>query len=61
MTSWINIKSQNSQQKAKADSISDEEDPFREIAQEKSSKKEGKVEKVTTNCQENLNLFSWTN
>lgn len=46
LTTWIQMKSQNSQQKAKSDSCSDDEDLFRETFQEKSSKKDGKIEKV---------------
>lgn len=46
VTTWIHMKSQVSQQKTKSDSVSDDEDPFREISQEQ-SKKEGKIEKVT--------------
>lgn len=53
VTSWINIKLQNSQPKAKLDGVSDDEDPFREMSQEKTRKKQGKVEKVTTDCNEN--------
>lgn len=48
VTTWIQMKSQNSQPKAKSDSVSDDEDLFRETLQEKSLKKEGKIEKVTT-------------
>lgn len=40
------MKSQNNQQKTKSDSVSDDEDPFREITQEKSAKRERKTEKV---------------
>lgn len=48
VTTWINIKSQKkSPQKKKPNNASDDEDPFREITKEKSSKKEGKTEKVT--------------
>lgn len=46
VATWIHMKSANSQPKAKSDGTSDDEDPFREISQEKSPKKEGKVEKV---------------
>lgn len=41
------MKSQSSPQKSRADTVSDDEDLFRETLQEKSSKKEGKIEKVT--------------
>lgn len=47
VTTWIQLKSQKkSEEKTKPNSVSDDEDPFREIAPEKSSKKEGRIEKV---------------